>query len=278
MRGQTIVITGGTSGIGAVAAKQLAEQGARIVLVARDKARAEATMRSLKAANPSATHAVHLADLSQLAEMRRVGEEIAASEPVIDVLINNAGAYFSGHQLNSDGLEQTFATNHMAYFIITALLLDRVKAAPSGRIVSTSSEGHRGRTLDFDNLQAGSGFTAYGNSKLCNILFTRELTRRLAGTGVTANCLHPGFVATRFGDGAGGLMSAVMNVMKRFLAISPEEGAKTIVYLASSTEVQGKSGDYYVKCAPVKTSAAALNAADARKLWDISAKIAGLGA
>ncbi len=273
MRGKTVVITGGTSGIGAVAAVRLAEQGARIVLVARDKVRAETTMQALSAANPSASHTVHFADLSRLAEMRRVGEEIAAAESVVDVLVNNAGAYFSRHQLTSDGLELTFATNHMAYFVLTGLLLERIKAAPGGRVVSTSSEGHRGRTLNFDALQAASGFAAYGNSKLCNILFTRELARRLAGTRVTANCLHPGFVATRFGDSASGLMSGVMNLLKRFMAISPEEGAKTIVYLAASPEVQNKSGDYYVKCTPVKPAAAALSDADAKKLWEVSEKI-----
>jgi NAD(P)-dependent dehydrogenase (short-subunit alcohol dehydrogenase family) len=276
MRGKTVVITGGTSGIGAVAAKQLAQQGARIVLVARDRARAEATMQTLKAANPSVVHTVHFADLSRLADMRRVGEEIAAAEPIIDVLINNAGAFFAEHQLNTDGLERTFATNHMAYFIITALLADRLKAAPSARVVSTSSEAHRGRTLDFDNLQTAGGFKAYGNSKLCNILFTRELTRRLGGTEVTANCLHPGFVATRFGDGQGRVMSIVMNLLKRFVAISPEDGAKTIVYLASSPEVQNKSSDYYVKCAAVRPSDVALNDADARRLWEVSTKLAGV--
>ena len=275
MRGKTVVITGGTSGIGAVAATRLAQQGARIVLVARDQARAETTLQALKTANPSVLHTVYFADLSRLAEMRRVGAEIAAAEPSIDVLVNNAGGYFSQHQLNGDGLERMFATNHMAYFVLTNLLLERLKAAPSGRVVSTSSDAHRGRTLNFENLQAAGGFAAYGNSKLCNILFTRELARRLAGTRVTANCLHPGFVATRFGDNAGGLMSGVMSLLKRVMAISPEEGAKTIVYLASSPEVQDKSGGYYVKCAPVKPAAAALNDADAKKLWEVSERIGG---
>jgi NAD(P)-dependent dehydrogenase (short-subunit alcohol dehydrogenase family) len=275
MRGKTVVITGATSGIGEVAAIQLAEQGARIVFTARDKERAQATLEKLRRANPASGHVVHLADLSLLAEMRRAAEEIK-EEPAIDVLINNAGALFNSRVETGDGLEKTFALNHMSYFVLTNLLLPRLKAG--ARIVNTASDAHHRAKLDFSDLQSKksySGFAVYSKSKLCNILFTRELARRIAGTGITANSLHPGFVATRFGDQSGGVLSALVRVAKPIGAISPEEGATTIVYLASSPEVARTSCEYFYKCAPASPSAEARNDQDARKLWDVSTEIAG---
>ena len=277
MLGKTVVITGGTSGIGLVAAETLARMGARIVLVARERSRAEPTLARLAVANPKVPHAVHYADLSRLSEMKRVAAEIAASEPRIDVLINNAGAVFSRRQVTADGLEMTFATNHMAYFVLTTMLLERLKAAPGARVVSTSSDAHKTGRLDFDDLQSERnylGFRVYGTSKLCNILFTRALARRLEGTGVTANCLHPGFVATRFGDNNQGLLRLGIGLAKRIVAITPERGARTIVYLASSDEVAGKSGGYYYKCAPATPTLAAQSDTDAERLWRISETIA----
>ena len=277
MQGKTVVITGATSGIGEVAAIRLAEKGARIVFTARDKARADDTMAALRKANPSANHALHMADLSRLSEMKRVGAELAR-EPQIDVLVNNAGALFNKRLETEDGLEMTFALNHMAYFVITNLLLGKLVAG--ARIVSVASNAHRGARLDFDDLQSRrgySGFPVYSKSKLCNILFNRELARRLAGTGVTANALHPGFVATRFGNDSGGLMRAVLKVAKPIGAISPEEGAKTIIYLASSPQVAGISGEYFYECKPATPTAEARNDQDAKRLWEISQQIAGLG-
>ena len=277
MKGKTVVITGGTSGIGEVAAEKLARLGARIVLVARSPVRAEPTLKRLATANAGVRHAVHFADLSRLAEMRRVALEIAASEPRIDVLINNAGAVFSRRQVTADGLEMTFATNHMAYFVLTTMLLERLKSTPGARVVSTSSDAHKSGRLDFDDLQSQRsfvGFRVYGTSKLCNILFTRALARRLEGTGVTANCLHPGFVATRFGDNNEGLLRFGIGLAKSLVAIPPEQGAKTIVYLASSDEVAGRSGGYYYKCAPATPTLAAQSDADAERLWQISETIA----
>lgn len=274
MRGKTVVITGATSGIGEVAAIRLAEQGARIVFTARDKGRAQATLEKLRRANPASGHVVHLADLSLLSEMRRAAEEIR-EEPVIDVLINNAGALFNHRTETKDGLEKTFALNHMSYFVLTSLLLSRLRAG--ARIINTASDAHHRAKLDFDDLQSKkgfSGFAVYSKSKLCNILFTRELARRIAGTGVTANSLHPGFVATRFGDQSGGMLSALVRVAKPIGAISPEEGAKTIIYLASSPDVALTSGEYFTKCAPATPSAEARNDRDAKKLWEISAEIA----
>jgi NAD(P)-dependent dehydrogenase (short-subunit alcohol dehydrogenase family) len=280
MQGKTVVITGATSGIGEVAACRLAQQGARIVLIARDRARGEQTLKRLEVVAPGQNHVVHYANLSRLAEMKRAAEVIAGSEARIDVLINNAGALFATRQVTGDSLEMTFATNHIAYFVVTNLLIERLKARQGSRIVSTASDAHKRAKLDFDDLQSEkgySGFGEYGRSKLMNILFTREVARRLAGSGVTANCLHPGFVATRFADTSGGLTSLVVRGAKRF-ALTPEEGAKTIIYLASSPEVEGISGKYFYKCKQVMPTAEAQNDADAQRLWDISAQLSGVGA
>ena len=276
MQGKTVIITGATSGIGEVAAIRLAEQGARIVFTARDKARADETMAKLRQAGPGADHAVHMVDLSRLAEMKRVGA-ILAQEPQIDVLVNNAGALFNKRQETADGLEMTFALNHMGYFVITNILLPRLK--PGARIVTVASNAHRGAKLKFDDLQSTRGyvgFPVYSKSKLANILFNRELARRVPA-GVTANALHPGFVATRFGDNSGGLMRTVLKVAKPIGAISPEEGAKTIIYLASSPAVANVSGLYFHKCKPATPTAEARNDDDAKRLWEISAQIAGVG-
>ena len=274
MQGKTVVITGATSGIGEIAALRLAEKGARIVFVARDKTRADDTLFRLHRANSKAQHVFHLADLSRLAEMKRAGATLA-QEPHIDVLINNAGALFNKRQETEDGLEMTFALNHMAYFVVTNLLFGKLKAG--ARIVTVASNAHRGARLDFEDLQSRRGYIGYpvyAKSKLCNILFTRELARRISGSGVTANALHPGFVATRFGDQSGGFMRTMIRIAKPIGAISPEEGAKTMVYLASSSEVAKVSGEYFYECKPATPTAEARRDDDARKLWEVSAKIA----
>jgi len=291
MQGKVIVITGATSGIGQVAAERVAGMGARIIQVARDQQRGEAALQRLSSVGPYARHGIYYADLSRLSDLKRVASEIAAAERRIDVLINNAGALFGSRQVTEDGLECTFALNHLAYFVVTNGLLDRLKATALSRIVNTASDAHESAKLDFEDLQSekayrdgfwrslrygGAGFKVYGRSKLCNILFTRELARRLQGTGVTANCLHPGFVATRFGDHSGGFMSFGIGVGKRF-ALSPEQGAETLIYLASSPEVAGVSGQYFSKCLPIAPSREAQDDAAARRLWEESARIAGLG-
>ncbi|HEY4275790.1 MAG TPA: SDR family oxidoreductase [Rhizomicrobium sp.] len=276
MRGKTIVITGATSGIGEVAAIRLAEQGARIIFTARDKERADATLRKLRKAH-DADHVFHLGDLSLLSEMIRIGG-VLAREPVIDVLINNAGALFSTRRETVDGLEATFALNHMSYFVITNLVLPVLK--PGARIVSTSSRAHRRGTLDFADLQSRNGYRGlpvYCNSKLCNVLFNRELARRLSGSGVTANCLHPGFVATHFGDESGGLLSLGVRIAKIFTGLSPEAGAKPIVYLASSADVADASGAYFYECKTDMPSDAARDDGAAKRLWQISTEISGVG-
>lgn len=278
MRGKIVVVTGGTSGIGQVAAQQLAAMGARIVLVARDKERGEATLGQLRKAGPEFAHTVHYADLSRLSEMKRVAGEIAAAEPRIDVLINNAGALFATRHVTDDGLELTFALNHMAYFVVTQGLAERLRAAAPARVVNTSSDAHKGNRLDFSDLQSAnhySGFKVYGRSKLCNILYTRERARRWAGTDVTVNCLHPGFVATRFGDESGGALSVGVRLAKNF-AISPEKGAQTIVYLASSDEVAKVTGKYFYKSREATPTKEAQDEEAARKLWMESERLAGI--
>src|SRR5436309_14007614 len=215
MKGQTVVITGGTSGIGEVAGEILATKGARIVVVARDKIRGKTTLARLRTAAPGVTHSIYFADLTRLAEIKRVAVQIADQEPRIDVLINNAGALFARRQVTEDGLEFTFALNHMAYFVLTEGLRERLLASPPARIINTASAAHEDATLDFDDLQSAKNYRAlkaYSRSKLCNILFTRELARRLRG--VTANCLHPGFVATRFGDQSGGPIAHLLWLAK----------------------------------------------------------------
>jgi NAD(P)-dependent dehydrogenase (short-subunit alcohol dehydrogenase family) len=278
MRGKVVVITGVTSGIGEVAAQRLAGMGARIVLVARDKTRGEAALTRLRSVDMRIAHSIHYGDLSRISEMKRLAIEIAAAEPRIDVLINNAGGLFGSRQVTEDNLELTFATNHMAYFVLTNGLRERLFASSPARIVNTTSDAHRGYQLNFDDLQSQngySGFKVYGRSKLCNILFTRELSRRWAGRGITANCLHPGFVATRFGDGSGGFLSSAVRLAKTF-AISPEKGAETIVYLASSPDVASVSGEYFYKCRPATPTTEARDDAVAKRLWIESAKLAEL--
>jgi NAD(P)-dependent dehydrogenase (short-subunit alcohol dehydrogenase family) len=278
MKGKVVVITGATSGIGEIAAQRLAAMGARIVLIARDASRGQRALTRLPSVGAGAAHSIYYGDLSRISECKRVAAQIAAAEPRINVLINNAGALFGTREVTADNLEQTFATNHMAYFVLTLGLRASLLAAAPARVVSTASGAHKGYSLDFDDLQAVKGYSgirAYGRSKLCNILFTRELARRWKDQSVTANCLHPGFVATRFGDRSGGLISSVMRVAKLF-AITPEKGAETIVYLASSPDVASISGEYFYQCRPATPTAAGRDDVAATRLWSESAKIAGI--
>lgn len=275
MQGKIVAATGATSGIGEKAVEALARQGARIVLIARDRARAEVTLARLERVAPGLGHSAHFADLSLMREAKRVGAEIAASEPRIDVLINNAGAIFANRRVTIEGFERTFALNHMSYFIVTAQLIGALKAAAQGRIVSTASRAHRGVRLDFDDLQSArsySGWGAYQRSKLANILFTRDLARRLAGESVSANCLHPGLVDTRFADEAGGWTTRAFSLVKRF-AISSERGADTIVYLATSPDAAAVSGEYFAKRKIAASSDAAREMDAARQLWEISEEL-----
>ncbi|HLH12545.1 MAG TPA: SDR family oxidoreductase [Methylovirgula sp.] len=276
MQGKTVVMTGATSGIGEVAAVKLAAMGARIVAVARNPKRGEATLARLNEVAPGLAHRIFYADLAQLADMRRVAAEIAVAEPRIDVLINNAGAMFANRQLTQDGFEMTFALDHLSYFVVTMGLRERLLASAPARIVNTSSEAHRGARFDIDDLQTEkyTSLQAYARAKLENILFTRELARRLKGTSVTVNALHPGFVATRFGHESGGIISPLLKLVQRF-AISPEKGAETIIYLASSPEVADVSGEYFSNCKPLAPARAAQDDGLAAALWQKSVALTG---
>jgi NAD(P)-dependent dehydrogenase (short-subunit alcohol dehydrogenase family) len=275
MTGKVVVMTGATSGIGLIAAEHLASRGARLILIARDEVRGTVVLDRLRKCAPDPGHRIHYADLSRLGEVKRTALRIAAAEPRIHVIINNAGAIFARRSITPDGLEQTFALNHMSYFVLTEGLGERLVAAAPSRIVNTASNAHRNGHLDPDNLQGQKTYSpakAYGTSKLCNILFTRELARRLAGKGVTANCYSPGFVATRFGNEAGGLTGPALRVGKLF-AQSPEAGARTLIYLVTSPEVAETSGEYFYRCSPGKLTAEARCDAASRRLWAESERI-----
>jgi NAD(P)-dependent dehydrogenase (short-subunit alcohol dehydrogenase family) len=291
MTGKVVVITGATSGIGQVAAETLAALGSTIIQIARDRVRGQAAMKRLRQIAPNVPHAIHYADLSEIAQVKRVAVEIASGKFRIDMLINNAGAIFGSRELTQDGLERTFALNHMAYFGLTLGLLERLKASAPSRIINTASDAHESATLDFNDLQSagtygkqdlrellrygGPGYKVYARSKLCNVLFTRELAKRLEGTGVTVNCFHPGFVATRFAERGGGLISFSMRIAKRF-ARPAAEGAKTLVFLASSPDVISINGQYFHDNRSVSLSAPGLDDAAAERLWLESSKILGL--
>jgi retinol dehydrogenase 12 len=279
IQGKTVVITGATSGIGQVAAERLAQMGARLVLVARDRARGEHTMARLATIAPGVSHAIHYADLSRLAEMKRVGAAIAAAEPRIDVLINNAGGLFATREVTEDGLERTFALNHMSYFVLTHVLRDRLLASAPARVVNTASDAHTRGPLDLTDLQSTRDYgfrAAYGRSKLANILFTRELARRLAGTGVTANSLHPGFISTGLGQRDNRWLGMLVRIAMLLRALPPEKGAETIVYLASSPDVTDVTGLYFYECHPHVPSADAQDDTTAARLWAESQRLAGL--
>jgi len=277
MRGKLCVITGATSGVGLAAAQALARKGARLALIGRDPARGAAALQRIRATAPGAEVALHYGDLARFAEVKRVADELLQTYPRIDALINNAGALFQRREVTADGIERTFALNHMAYFVMTERLRERLAASAPARIVSVASRAHEGVTLDFDDLNMErrySGWLAYRRSKLANILWTRELARRIAGSGVTANCLHPGFVATRFGDNNRGWFGLLIGIAKRVSALRPDQGAETVVHLASAEGLEGTSGDYFANSAPATPSVAAQDDTAARRLWDLSEALA----
>jgi NAD(P)-dependent dehydrogenase (short-subunit alcohol dehydrogenase family) len=278
MHGKVCVVTGATSGIGLVTAQALARQGATLIVVARNRERGAATVSRIQRETGNSAVELMVADLSSQAQVRQLASEVQHRFTRLEVLINNAGALFDRRQLSQDGIEMTFALNHLAYFLLTNLLLDPLKAAGSARIVNVSSEAHRHAQLDFSDLQGQlrySGWRAYSRSKLANILFTYELARRLAGTGVVANALHPGFVATNFGRNNRSITAAFFRLLQ-LAAISPEEGAQTIIFLASSPEVRGITGEYFVKQKAVRSSQVSYDRAAAERLWQVSAGMTGL--
>jgi NAD(P)-dependent dehydrogenase (short-subunit alcohol dehydrogenase family) len=302
MVGKTCLVTGATAGIGQVTARELARLGARVVIVGRSKERCATTTEAIRRETGSLSVEFLVADLSSQAEVRRVAREFLERHDRLHVLVNNAGALFAQRQESVDGIEMTLALNHLAYFLLTGLLLDTLKASAPARVVNVSSRAHEDISgLNFDDLQArmhartfwGYGeskfssilftlfapmrhpaFLQYARTKLANLLFTYELARRLEGTGVTVNALHPGFVASRFMAGNGAL-GWFMRRWAVLFAVSAEEGAKTSVYLATSPEVEGVTGKYFAKQKPVVSSPASLDEAAARRLWQQSEELTG---
>ena len=277
MSGRICLVTGATRGIGRATAEALAKSGAHVLLHGRDSASVGAVCREM--VRYGQVDGV-VGDLSSLAAVRKLATEVAAQYPRLDVLVNNAGTGTRRRQTTGDGYERTFAINHLAPFLLTNLLLERLKAGKAARVVTVSSMAHRGAKLDFDDLnwetRKFSGLGAYGASKLANILFTVELASRLAGSGVTANCLHPGVVATNIFTAFGGRTGKVFTMLLRPFMLSPADGAKTSIYLASSPEVANVTGKFFDKCREVPPTPAAQDAAAAKRLWDVSAKLTGL--
>ncbi len=280
MKGKTVLVTGATAGIGRETAKELARQGAKVVLLARNPERAAAAMEWIGKETGNKELAFIQADFSELAQVRDGAQKFIRDHGVLDVLVNNAGAIFFNRQESVDGIEKTFAVNHLAPFLLTNLLLDTLTKRPGARIVTVSSRAHVGAKMDFDDLELKRGYgamKAYGRSKLANLLFTFELARRLEGSGVTANALHPGFVASQFGKNNGLFAKALLPLAMLFgRAVSVEEGAKTSIYLASSPEVEGVTGKYFVQSKEASSSEASLDRGAMTRLWEISARMTGL--
>ena len=278
MTGRTVLVTGGTGGIGGATAAGLAGLGARVGIVGRDQRRAQATAERIRAAGGEVD--VFTTDVSSQREVRRLADEALAAYPRLDVLVNNVGGYWATRHVTEDGLERTFAVNHLAPFLLTHLLLDRLRTSAPARIVTVSSGAQAMGRLDFDDLQGERGYSgqrAYNQSKLANVVFTYELARRLEGSGVTATVLHPGVVRTAFGqEDSRGWMRLMLPVVRPFMK-SPERGAETSIYLASSPEVEGVSGQYFVNSRPKTSSRASYDTAAAARLWEVSADLVGTG-
>lgn len=279
LTGKTILVTGGTSGIGYIAARTLAGMGATVAIVGHHAARAQDAATRIQRETGAANTQALVADLSSLEQVRSLAEQVQQRYSRLDVLLNNAGGVFMGRQTTVDGYERTFAINHLAPFLLTNLLLDRLKADAPARIITVSSMAHQGQRIHLDDLdqtrRGYSAWRAYGESKLANILFTYALSRRLAGSNVTANTLHPGFVATNFAKNNGPLWQVFMTLARPF-AISPERGAQTSIYLASSPEVASVSGRYFIQRKPAQSSSASMDVDAQEGLWRLSEQMTGL--
>jgi len=278
MQGKICLITGGTNGIGKITAQELARIGAMVVIVGRNAQKTSQVVKEIRAASGNNTVDSLLADLSSQQEVRRLANEFKSKYSHLHVLLNNAGGFFMQRQLSVDGIEMTFALNHLAYFLLTNLLLDTITASAPARIINVSSDAHASGKIEFDNLQGERVYTprAYDNSKLANILFTMELARRLEGTRVTVNALHPGFVATGFAKNNGKVIAALVSIFAPLVARSPAKGAATSIYLASSPSVEGITGKYFYDSHVIPAAPQATDMVVARKLWDVSAEMVHL--
>ncbi len=281
MHGKTVLITGGTGGIGRAAAIGLASMGARVGITGRDRDRAERAAATIARESGNAAVDVFVADMSSQAEVRRLAGEVLSVYPRLDVLLNNVGGFWAHRHLTADGLEHTFALNHLAPFLLTSLLLERLKASAPARIVTVSSGAQGMGKIDFDDLmgeRAYSGQRAYNQSKLANVMFTYELARRLAGSGVTATALHPGITSTAFSsEDPVRVMAPIVALMRPFMR-SPERGADTAVYLASSPDVEGVTGRYFANRKAKASHESSYDAATVSRLWQVSAELVALPA
>ena len=277
MTGKTVLITGGTGGIGRAAAVGLASMGARVGITGRDRARAEAAAAGIVREAGNTAVDVFVGDLSSQAEVRRLADEVLAAYPRLDVLLNNVGGFWAHRHVTADGLEHTFALNHLAPFLLTSLLLERLQASAPARVVTVSSGAQSMGKIDFDDLMGERGYSgsgAYNQSKLANVMFTYELARRLEGTGVTATALHPGLTNTAF-SAEDPSMRLLVAVLRPFMG-SPKRGADTAVYLASSAEAAGLSGRYFAKRQERKSNESSYDTVITGRLWDVSAQLVGL--
>jgi NAD(P)-dependent dehydrogenase (short-subunit alcohol dehydrogenase family) len=273
LQGKTCIVTGATNGIGEATALGLAQKGARVIGIGRSRTKCAEVSERIKRLSGNPQVEFLIADLSVQEQVCQLAETIHRHCTQLDVLVNNAGGFFQTRQESADGIEMTWALNHLNYFLLTNLLLDLLKASAPSRVICVSSDAHRNATLRFDDpefKQGYRGFTAYGHSKLANVLFTYELAHRLEGTCVTANALHPGFVSSGFGMNNGRWMSAAMRIAQRFGASSPEKGAQTSLYLASSPAVENVTGQYFAHQHAVKSSPATYDRAAATRLWHLS--------
>jgi NAD(P)-dependent dehydrogenase (short-subunit alcohol dehydrogenase family) len=278
MKEKICMVTGANSGVGKYTALGLARMGATVVMVCRDLDRGRAAQQEIKALSGSDSVELFLADLSSQSSIRRLAPEFTARHQRLHVMVNNAGGYFLRRWLSEDGLELTFALNHLGFFLLTNLLLDAIIASAPARIINVASRAHWASSIQFDDLQRRNRrwtMDAYGQSKLANILFTYELARRLQGTGVTVNCLHPGFVASNFAKN-NGLLARIGVALLRPLALSPEKGAETPIYLASSPEVEGITGKYFVDRREAPSNAESYDKDVARRLWEVSEQLVKL--
>ena len=279
MQGKVCIVTGANSGIGKATALGLAQMGATVVMVCRNQSKGEEAQNEIKEKSENDAIDLMLADLSSQESIRQLAENFQQHYQQLHVLINNAGVANLTRRETSDGFEMMFAVNYLAPFLLTNILLEKLKASAPARIVNVSSESHQAGYIIMDDLELEKGYRlmrAYGQSKLALVLFTYELARRLQGTGVTANCLHPGFVATNFGqNGAGSVGRGIVKLISR-LGISPEEGAKTSIYLASSPEIEGVTGKYFIKSIPVRSAPISYDETLQRQLWEVSAKLVNL--
>ena len=278
LAGRTVLVTGGTGGIGRATALSLATMGAHLAITGRDRERCTDAAREIRAAGAGRVD-VFVADMSSQSEVRRLADEVLQGLPRIDVLVNNVGGYWNTRHVTADGLERTFALNHLAPFLLTSLLLDRLKESAPARVVTVSSGAQAMGRIDFDDLQGErsySGARAYSQSKLANVLFTYELARRLPASAVTANSLHPGVVRTSFGaDDPAGVQRLLMPLVRPFMK-TPAQGAATSIHLASSPDVEGVTGRYFANSKPRRSSKRSYDEAAAARLWQVSADLVGL--